>query len=496
MESHPSRGELLSAKTAFRQPRYNDKGEPDSPKDEFANGHLFVALGVAAVGFAGRSMTRVRKEFAIIQQMWSKNTTLYQLKEKARAGIPLPDIVLVKGTLTARGRPVSSVASKVAELKPLIGSIEQPSNFFLDLGAKVLSGEVKLPKGFDLEKVYKFDDVERVEDDFSSRQAILEKNLVVSELFVTRLGCEARKEVTKDKNGNRRERITRSPRRARFNVLHHRQVADGLELMDSYGDRAGIKLEDFGSAEMAANESPSLFLSLPDPLKEFKQFFRTTSMGKVMNIANADKPLSHLSKFLHLDQQSKTDTGAFSTRSSRAALDDLGRLFPHGWLWSGKGFYDNNPGSWSAYAGVETLDYIDFKRRMLQAAELNAKYQSATKMSTNSMRLARDEENCFRVSEIGIPNYSDVVVLGKPQLTLGNNADGNDLIIAPPDQPTSWANISDPRFNFRILKGHTIDNLMKHRTGAMQAYLGFGAMGIFTIDHGLDLIRDSLVVVG
>ena len=47
------------------------------------------------------------------------------------------------------------------------------------------------------------------------------------------------------------------------------------------------------------------------------------------------------------------------------------------------------------------------------------------------MRLARDEENCFRVAEIGIPNYSDVVVLGKPQLTLGNNADGNDLIIAP-----------------------------------------------------------------
>ena len=112
------------------------------------------------------------------------------------------------------------------------------------------------------------------------------------------------------------------------------------------------------------------------------------------------------------------------------------------------------------------------------------------------MRLARDEENCFRVAEIGIPNYSDVVVLGKPQLTLGNNADGNDLIIAPPDQPTSWANLEDPRFNFRILKGHTIDNLMKHRTGAMQAYLGFGAMGIFTIDHGLDLIRDSLVVVG
>lgn len=496
MEVHPSRSQLLSAKKAFRKPRYDSEDKPDSPKIEFAKGQVYVALGVAAVAFAGRSMNRVRTEFSIIRKMWSKNTTLYNLKKKARAGISLPDVVLVRGTLTARGRPVSSVASKVAELKPLIGSIEQPRNFFLDLGSKVLSGEVKLPKGFDLEKVYKFDDVERVEDDFSSRQAILGKNLVVSELFVTRLGCEARKRVTKDKNGNRQETISRKSRRARFNVLHHRQVADGLELMDNYGDRAGIKLEDFGSAEMAANESPSLFLSLPDPLKEFKQYFSTTQMGKTMGIRNADKPLSHLSKFLHLDQQSTTDTGAFSTRSSRAALDDLGHLFPHGWLWSGKGFYDNNPGNWSTYPGVETLDYKDFKRRMLMAAEENAKYQDASDKSTTSMRLSRDKENCFRVSEIGIPNYSDVVVLGKPQLTLGNNADGNDLIIAPPDQPTSWANFSDPRFNFRILKGHSVDNLMKHRTGAMQAYLGFGAMGVATIEFGLSCIRDSLVVVG
>ena len=362
------------------------------------SGQVYVALGVAAIVFAGRSMNRVRTELAIIQEMWSKNTTLYELKEKARAGIPLPDTVLVKGTLTARGLPVTSVASKVAELKPLIGSIEQPSNFFLDLGSKILSGEVTLPKGYGLEDVYKFDDVERVEDDFSSRQTFLEKNLAISEIFVTRLGCEARRIVTKDKNGNRRERISRSPRQARFNVFHHRQVAGDLELMDSYGDRAGIILEDFGSAEMAANESPSLFLSLPDPLKEFKQFFRTTNFG--FGIKNADKPLSHLSKFLHLDQQSITDTGAFSTRSSRAALDDLGRLFPHGWLWSGRGFYDNNPGSWSTYRDDRTLDYKDFKFRMLRAAEENAKYQRATKKSTTEMRLLGTRKIAFELGKL------------------------------------------------------------------------------------------------
>ena len=474
----------------------NNKGEADSPQSEYQNGQMYVALGVAAVVFAGRSMNRVRTEFAIIKEMWSRQTTLHELKRRLRAGASVPDTVLIKGTLTARGRRVSSTASKVAELKPLMGNIEQPPNFFLDLGEKVLSGEVKLPKGFDLENEFKFDDVERVEDDFSSRQAILEKNLVISELFVTRLGCEARKIVTKDKNGHRKEKITRKPHRARFNVLHHRKVAEGLEIMDSYGSRAGVKLEDFGSAEMLANESPSLFLSLPDPMKEFKQFFRTTNMGKIVGIGNADKPLSHLSKFLHLDQQSETDTGAFSTRSSRTALDDLGHLFPDGWLWSGNGFYDNNPGYWSSYSGVEIVNFKEFKSRMSVAAKENARSQDATTMSTTGMQQARDEENCFRVSEIGIPNHSDVVILGKPQLTLGNDADGNDLIITPPDQPESWSNVSDPRFKLRILKGHTVDNLLKHRSGAMQAYLGFGAMGVATIEFGLHCIQDSLVVVG
>ena len=82
MESHPSRSQLLSAETAFRKPRYDNKGKPDSPENEFVSGQVYVALGVAAIVFAGRSMNRVRTELAIIQEMWSKNTTLYESKKK------------------------------------------------------------------------------------------------------------------------------------------------------------------------------------------------------------------------------------------------------------------------------------------------------------------------------------------------------------------------------------------------------------------------------
>ena len=140
-----------------------------------------------------------------------------------------------------------------------------------------------------------------------------------------------------------------------------------------------------------------------------------------MNIANADKPLSHLSKFLHLDQQSKTDTGAFSTRSSVPYWMTLAVL--HGWCGRER-LHDNNQEVGLLTPGLK-LDYIDFKD-VCYRLRIKCK-ASKCQMSTNSMRLARDEENCFLAESI--PNYSDVVVLGKPQPTLGNNADGNDLIM-------------------------------------------------------------------
>ena len=181
MALQPTRSELIFGATRFRSPRYNSKGEPDSPESDYRTGQTVVALGLLAVAFAGRSMNRVRKEFILIEEMWSNKTTLSKLRRTAREGLPLPDTVLIKGTLTARGRPVSSIAAKIADLKPLMGSIEQPKNFFLDLGEKVQSGKIRVPKNFDLENKLKFDDVESVEDDFSSRQAILKENAFMAE---------------------------------------------------------------------------------------------------------------------------------------------------------------------------------------------------------------------------------------------------------------------------------------------------------------------------
>ena len=132
-------------------------------------------------------------------------------------------------------------------------------------------------------------------------------------------------------------------------------------------------------------------------------------------------------------------------------------------------------------------------------------------------------QNCFRVVEMGVESGSDVVVLGRPQLQLSaglsadfsadfsDNTDADTkadttmtqkhtidtdrtpLVIGPP-KPIDSGNITDPRFSFRILKGHSIDNLLKHRNGNMLAYLGLAAMGVFTVVAGEEAIRDSLVI--
>jgi hypothetical protein len=74
------------------------------------------------------------------------------------------------------------------------------------------------------------------------------------------------------------------------------------------------------------------------------------------------------------------------------------------------------------------------------------------------MKKNRDKDNCFRFVE---------------------------PVIDPVD--TAW-------FEFRILKGHTIGNLMKQRNGALHVYFGLACMGMLTVMGGEEMIRDCLVV--
>ena len=49
-----------------------------------------------------------------------------------------------------------------------------------------------------------------------------------------------------------------------------------------------------------------------------------------------------------------------------------------------------------------------------------------------------------------------------------------------------------PRLRFRILKGHTIGNLTKHRNVSISAYAGLAAIGTLTISKGIFLMKYNL----
>ena len=75
-------------------------------------------------------------------------------------------------------------------------------------------------------------------------------------------------------------------------------------------------------------EPPGTFLSVPDPMSEFKKHFT------LFGILNPNNPFTHLSKFIFIDQMSAIDNGnMFKNGYGRGALDEIGRLSPHNWYW-------------------------------------------------------------------------------------------------------------------------------------------------------------------
>jgi hypothetical protein len=218
-----------------------------------------------------------------------------------------------------------------------------------------------------------------------------------------------------------------------------------------------------------------------------------------------------MSKFVHFDQRSDTDLGGWAPRSrsssasATTALSEIARVVPSGWYWNGKGFYDNHVPSGAKYGGYgkHTISFDEFEDRAKVAAEENAKMQTATEDSPNVLRRDRDNENCFRIAELGIAAGSDVVVLGAPQIATESWLDETILLHGDDDEavlthakekkkkrlegalvigaPPTVTAVAQPRFLFRILKGFAIDTLITHREGSMLVYLGFAAMGVMTV---------------
>ena len=185
----PSRRELFFPK--------NDERLQIRSKVLAASGAATIAFGMSTIVFSSRSMNRVRTETAKIRKMFAQNTTVSQLQNMISKGQKLPETILIKGVIkSSSDSKVFSIANKIDQLKPMIG---ESTPFFSEhkwLNKFLLSQKLVHPR------------------------AALAENLLVSEIFVTRLGCEA------ERGGEWRIRgtvfaptIFRKKQNARVNVI-------------------------------------------------------------------------------------------------------------------------------------------------------------------------------------------------------------------------------------------------------------------------------------
>ena len=245
------------------------QGRAGLPENEFVSGQVYVALGSRPLGLQDGPWPACEKSLLSSSKCGRKIQHCINSK-KGKGWNTVAWYRPRQGYLDGAWPPSVLGGVESSGAKAIIGSIEQPSNFS-GFGSESFVGRGQATKGFDLEKVYKLTMSSVSKTIFESASHLGEEPGRLR-IICYASGVRSEKEVTKDKNGNRRERITRSPRRARFNVLHHRQVAMASNWWTATVTARGSTWR-LWQAEMAANESPSLFLSLPDPLKEFKQFF-------------------------------------------------------------------------------------------------------------------------------------------------------------------------------------------------------------------------------
>ena len=211
----------------------------------------------------------------------SIGTSVASLPPKAMipSSTKLPDVCLIKGKINADGKDIVPLTCRIPQLRELMGKIDQPPNFFISALDSIRgnsrdssSGEKQAVRQALKSHGINIDEIPQVDDDYTVRDAQQESgSYIISELLVTRLGCEATRREKQDKNGNVTVKITRKPRAARFNIHHQRQESEGLHLIDAENDNEQASLE-LPVYDIKGGDSPELFLSLPEAMHEFRGF--------------------------------------------------------------------------------------------------------------------------------------------------------------------------------------------------------------------------------
>lgn len=384
-----------------------------------------------------------------IQKLYDENTTVQQLQSTADSGASLPGLVIIRGVVSADGGDVKSACPTIDGVKSLVGSIDQPHNRFIEIATLAKSmGPNKVTDQIAKQTGIKPEDIPDVANDYEHavRKSPTDLAIVLSEVLVARL-CVSTSKTEKDGKA----KIHRHPRAKSYCCFYSRKVADGLHLLDMQGARIEMKLPSADNlpqhSPMLHGEAPSLFLPTANVMEEFFSFLRKDGLmvqGKKLDLANLPPseltyPDTLLSKFIFIDTQSTSDTGVFG--GSPAALPGIGTAYGGQFLWEPHGFYDSCEPEWVENKQSELVSAQELLNRGRKAAQLNTsntKYCEPT-FSRDELARRRDEENCFRVTELAIPRGSDVTVLARPVKT----AQGKVMLV-PPNDAEEGADVDNP----------------------------------------------------
>eukprot|EP00854_Cymbomonas_tetramitiformis_P017413 gene17413-20723_t len=294
----------------------------------------------------------------------------------------------------------------------------------------------------------------------------------VRQMLLTRLSPTARWEEEKkevEKDGKKEtiiiRKLVRSPKSTRYTVATVREEAPDLHLKGLEGHRANLKLPPV--EDDLSRNSPTLFLTVADVLQEFFQSSELEAKTglKVANsdIASTGSRFKHLSKFITRDEEPKGDLPAGFLRECASKME---ALKPGGsrWVWHPDGYYDN--GTYGTYRTVEKVSAEALILRASIAAAENNRLSPYQDENTSLYDL-RDKEHAFRFVDLSIPTNEKVTVLARPVRDGGRKI----MLCDPPEE------VDGMKFRFRILKGHSADNLLAHRNSNENQYKSMIAIG-------------------
>jgi len=496
--------------------RPDDEGRTKRSESRSGSPGRADPIGISSGGlvllYAVYCVQRYRREANRIISLFEANTQIKELSEKAAKGEALPSIVVIRGHINSDGRDVGPVSTSIEGLRDRVGEIEQPKNAWIEIARQAkrdpqlrgVADAVVERTGVDADDV---PDVPDPGDTYSRHSAGRgEGSLVLAEILVARI-CAKHQRRTEDRK-TKKVTIKRPKRNESYNCFHGRRVSEGIHLIGLDGSRADLELPPADAVGLAGvPDPPPLFLPVSDVWTEFTHYLRRDGLtgpgGRRQKLDDLppmrlSDPYTLLSEFIFVDVQSPGDLGGFPTNPG--VLSALAEAYRSGqgpakFLWEPRGFYDSVRGGGyddvpayasAKYRRTEMVSAKELLERAEAAAKENSKYTPHCEptFSRTDLEQRRDEENCFRYTELAIPRMTPVTILAKPMIFEAGTGEGAEcrVRLVPPfgneDDSKDSADPKADRFRFRILKGHQVENLLRHKELNPSPYYALAVLAI------------------